>query len=278
MKKGNYDLRPALQFVALHRERYETAVRELMDRPPMRLPIYSYPGLCILQHSGTQLHPVEIREIVGRLPQPFRDLSLLSTIDYEHASTVPVPIFSADGSWIDVDFVPEADFPRPGQHSGRILIGRSIGDVIYPSALPVCIHEDARIRWLYQLHVFLHEFFHTIEFKRRSRALRESIRLARNSSRFTFEQWWNRWEELLLSENRPLFPTRYAATYLDSLTREVAEKDPEKFTRAVAEQICESFVGYILGIAPNDQDEADFKQHSPAAWSLIDDLQSSTVL
>ena len=282
-KKDRFNLRPALEFVARHADIYEGFVHDFMDRP--FLPVGAVAEFTTLEEHliGDSVHLTgdEAREICSRLPEVFQELSMLVNINYHFARIVPVPLFEEDGEWKGaVDMVEEAQFPRPclNDRAHRILIGRCDGTMIFPSALPESIHESVRARWIYQLHVMLHEFFHTIEYLRRDPAITGRIMLRCGVNIYTFRDWWQKWEELFVSLNRPLFPTRYAESYGDFLTPEIRANDPVAFTRAIAEQVAESFVGYIMGVVPNDQNNHSFKDHSPEAWALIHELATSSVL
>ncbi len=281
-RKDALDLRPALEFVERNRANYEMALNLFYGNEPH----FGKNGLWVpcqnvdlLYEAGPHITPSETPGILGRLPPVFLELSLFEKVDYGLANIVPVPVFKEDGAWENVDMVPVSEFPRIGDHPSRILIGKSNGKVIYPTALPASVHEGKRARWFYQLHVFLHEFFHTIELLRRNPNARKEILFFQDSTPlFTFQDWWEGFECLFLgSTNSPRFPSRYAKTYASSLTLEVKEKDPEKFDRALAEQVCESFVGYILGSVPNDENILSFREHSPEAWGLFRKLATATI-
>lgn len=286
-KKNTLDLRPALEFVNRHLDRYEANFLRFISGQPSTSPnlkeiAYQNPMMYLNSDkldNQPQVTPADIQKILPHIPMTFQRLSQLEKVDYGYNGIVPVPVFEQDGSWHNVEFVPANEFPRVEDHPSRILIGRSDGRFIYPSALPASISSNDRCRWFYQLHVFLHEFFHTIEYLRRSKEQRGKIILeSKHGKRFTFQQWWSQWEDEFAPTMKLPFATRYAATYTDDLNWDRLEKEPVVFTRALAEQICESFVGYILEIAPNDQDNPDFKDHSPGAWCLINDLAESQVM
>jgi hypothetical protein len=280
-KKDNLNLRPALQFVASHLQEYEAGLRKFMHRPPTSrgrsMPIAFEEVQLLDPDTDPQITPFEVRTVLCRMPEVLLELSMLEKVDYQCAQIVPVPLFNESGDWINQEMVNLSEFPREQDHPSRILIGRSTGKVIFPSALPKCICDQDRVRWFYQLHVFLHEFFHTIELLRRHHAQRAAIKLAAPGYKFTLQEWWSEWEDLFTSSTPPPFPTRYATTYGESLTQEVRIRNSVVFTRALAEQICESFVGYVLGIVPNDENCASFRIHSQKAWVLMDKLAFATI-
>lgn len=192
--------------------------------------------------------------------------------------------------------VPVEEFPREQDHPSRILVGASSGDVIYPTPIPASVSENERAVFLYQVHVFLHEFFHTIDYPRRDPSVRGKVVLEVDGDQFTFQDWWEAFEQLLLSGAEPNPVSSYANVYSDSLNQETKSNDPRKFAQAVAEQICETFVAYQLGIISNDEGWTDFKAESfgnqkqygkqilktaPAAnlkWVLMDKLCRARVI
>lgn len=280
-KKDRLDLRPAVEFVARHIDRYLEGYARLFGKEidsASRIRI-EYANVGCLANAGLQMRPEVIDHILPRLPAAILELSLLESVDYSNAANVPVPIFEEDGGWSgDHVMVNMHRFPRENDHPSRILIGYSTGKVIFPSALPASVCAAERARWLYQLHVLLHEFFHSVEYLRRSPEKRRLVVLDCMGRQFTLQRWWSMWEDEFLRSRRPPLATRYAASYKDMLSWEAMEKDPKGTERALAEQVCESFVGYILGVAPNDENEQIFWRHSGTAWELMDMLATSTVV
>lgn len=286
-KKDNTDLRPALDFVKRHLDVYESNLAKLLAGPNAVAPNLNFlisrneMGFrsCSKLDGQPQVTPGNVQEILPHIPLTFQKLSMLQRVDYSANQIVPVPIFEEDGTWHNVDEVSVAEFPRPHDHPSRILIGRSDGTFIFPSALPITICDSYRARWFYQLHVFIHEFFHTIEIPRRRKGLRKKVILEKRfGGRLTLDTWWKTWEEQFIVERNVPFATRYAASYEHLLNEETLRADPDAFDRALAEQICESFVGYILGISPNDEDNTNFKSHSPTAWGLMHKLATCIVV
>jgi len=281
-RKDKFDLRPALEFVARHRARYEAGVRALMSvesQPVRNWSSLPFTDIRTLEDAGVNLGQHDIVEVVSRLPEVFQNLSQLTTMDCSAAAQVPVPVFEPDGTWKGkVEMVDEDTFPLKGMHPTRILIGRSTGSTIFPTALPKSVYGGVRERWLYQLHVFLHEFFHSMEYLRRDRMTRRDVQLELDGAPFTLDDWWMRWEQAFTAKNQPKPPTRYAGLYIGDLNAETYEKRPDVFVHTLAEQVCESFVGYLLGIVPNDEDSPDFKAHSPQLWALMDQLARSTFI
>ena len=265
-RKERLNLRPALAFVHERLPLYELGYQQLLAAPTTvrganRLHCITHPSAENLQ-EGVQLSPAEFAVLFRSMPSSVLCLSRLSKVSYRFAHSVVVPQFDSDGSLLGADAVVRlGQFPRQGDHPERILIGCTSADgtEILVTALPLCIMASDRARWFYQLDVMLHEIFHTIELPLRGSDERDDIRLRWKESSFTFGEWWRDWQCLFLNRSEPEPVTRYAATYADSLTPEVKDADPKKFEQALAEQICESFAAYMLGIAPNDAGWTNFE-------------------
>ena len=72
--------------------------------------------------------------------------------------------------------------------------------------------------------------------------------------------------------------SKYAATYTDQLNQATKTADPDKFINAVAEQMGEAFVGYMLGILPNDNGYVDFRKGHLEEYKLMDKICKAKVL
>ena len=83
---------------------------------------------------------------------------------------------------------------------------------------------------------------------------------------------------MYLAKKCPTPTSRYASTYLPDITEGKHSSDYVAFTHALAEQIAESFVGYVIGIVPNDQGSIVFKEHSPEAWELMRELATARII
>lgn len=268
--KSKLDLRPSINFVSGNRDIFEKGLNEILQREPTNEPVAWSKKISF---HGTedvvcpQVSPDECVEVLARMPEVLIELSKLTLIDYHpfgHVRVIPVPGFDEHGNFDSkkVQFVPVSEFPREGDHSSRILVGVSTGDKIYPTPIPKSVSEDERAVYLYQVHVLLHEFFHTIDYPRRSPEERSEILLEVDDQQFTLQDWWLAFEELIVSGREPQCVSSYANTYFDDLDQKTREMDYSKFTRALAEQICESFVAHQLGIISNDEGWTNFKSES----------------
>lgn len=165
-------------------------------------------------------------------------------------------------------------------HPTRILVGLTIGDTIYPTPIPRTLSQNDRAIEIYQICVFIHEFFHTVEEGSRSyrKNNRDKIKFDLAGEQFTFADWWKDWENLILSTKESGFVSYYASTYSNKLTESKRDQGGWEFEYAIAEQIAESFVAYMLNIQANPDGWTDFKTAAPRKWELMDKLCRATVI
>lgn len=302
--KDKLNLRPNIEFVSQNIDIFESGLKKIMKIVPTPEAIKWAENIKILAVEEIvlpQLNSEEIRRLLARIPQAIRELSKLKEVTYllfGNAKVIPVPGYDEFGNFDSskVELVPINEFPRAGDHPSRILVGVSNGTIIFCTAIPPSISTDERAVWLYQNHVFLHELFHTVDYPRRSRRSRDKILLETDDETFTLQDWWAEFEKLILSGTEPKCVSSYAATYVDRLTRKNFRRKYKKFTSDLAEQICESFVAYMLGIISNDDGWTEFQKESfgnkkhqglfsqgkiPSAnkkWLLVDKLCRAKVL
>ncbi|HIH43441.1 TPA: hypothetical protein HA246_07425 [Candidatus Woesearchaeota archaeon] len=277
--KDKMDLAPNVDFVARHISLYQEGLQRLLANPVTPLArafadSVQFENLeAIVQ---PQLTPEEIRQLLSVMPESLIRLSKLTTVKY--FGMVPVPTYDEQGNfsgkpeWVDYD-----EFPRASDHPSRILVGVSTGTEIYSTPIPRTVSTNDLAVKMYQTHVFLHEFFHTLDYPRRDSAKRAAVVLEYDGEQFTLQDFWNEFEKLYLKEDKK-FVSRYAATYADKLNEETKVKEPAKFNSAIGEQICESFVGYMLGIISNDNQEIEFKRAHPEEYKLIDKVCRAKVI
>lgn len=300
--KDKMDLRPNIEFVDENLDLYKKGLKQFL-KIPVTIGASSFASGIMFEELGNFSNPQvdtnDILVLLYRMPICLIQLSRLEIVSFEWGSIVPVPKFDANGNFNrQADFVPLNEFPRKGDHPSRILIGYTSenGKIIYPSPISPSVYNKYLACWCYQIHVFLHEFFHTIEIDRRNIEERSKIVLLTDNQQFTFQDWWNDFENLILSGNEPQPISSYAANYIDKLNLKTKKADEKEFIHALAEQICESFVAYVLGIASNDYGWTNFQKESfgnkkqlelfqkglsPAAnlkWILIDRLWRAKLL
>jgi len=268
--KDKLDLRPNLKFVVRNLEIFENALFRIFKRKVSKDSLKWSQNLNFFGVEDIvlpQVEPEECRSILARMPEVLIKLSNLENIDYHtfgNKKVIPVPGFDEMGNFdpSKVQLAPVDEFPRDGDHPSRILVGVSNGFDIFPTTIPPSVSESNRAIYLYQVHVLLHEFFHSVELLIRDVEQRSEILLEVDDQKFTFQDWWSAFEELILSGIEPLGVSYYANTYSDVLNNEIKKTDEKKFTHALAEQICESFVAYQLGIISNKQGWTDFRSES----------------
>jgi hypothetical protein len=212
-----------------------------------------------------QISEERISKMIQSIPYSLRKISDLKKVLYFDLALVPH--FKEDGNFDEikgVDQIPVSDFPRKEDHPSRLMIGATSedGENIFMTPIPNSVSENQDAVNHYQNHIFLHEFFHSIERAKRDPEVRKKIIFSFNNQEFSFQDWWKAFEELILSEVEPICVSSYANTYFHDLTTEMKTNNPNKFTHALAEQICETFVAYILNIISNDTNWIDFKSES----------------
>lgn len=283
-RKDRMNLTPSIDFVKNHLELFLRNLGRLFEKPiSEQASAWSKTILFSGEEDvqGRQIMPHEIRHLLERMPSVLVELSRLEAVGY--ATKIPVPGFAPDGNWDNkAEWVAEADFPRKQDHPGRVLVGltNETGDTIFPTPIPKSASEHDDAVRVYQILVFLHEFFHSIERAIRSPGEREKIILEVDGKRFSFQNWWECWENLFSDGIESRAISRYASNYAEELTEDARWNKNEIFTPALAEQIAEAFVAYLINIIPNDQEITDFRQakEHPWKWRLMDKLCRANVV
>lgn len=277
--KDKQDLKPNIDFVSRHMSHYDEGIKRLYSLPVSvegKRFADSIEFKSLECFVDPQLSAGEIRQIVSSMPQSLIMLSNLVDVTYE--DKIPVPIYDDSGNFSgSVNEVSHKEFPRPGDHPSRVLVGMSNGYTIWQTPIPRSVSEDERAVKAYQTHVFLHEYFHTIESPRRNPEARHSVLMECDGDKFTMQDIWNGFKQLYLRHDR-VFVSRYSSIYADRLNLETKAANLVRFNQALAEQICESFAGYMLGIISNDNNETDFAKAHPENHRLIDMMYRGKVI
>ena len=281
-EKDKMDLRPALQFIEQHLDAFESGRDQLLAKIPSNYAIDWAKNLKFVDEekiAGPQIRPYWAREVLMRMPGSLIALSKLKEITYEYGGDVIEPIFNPDGTIKTGNTVPIGDWGKKSEHPTRILIGSTPfnGEKIYQSALPDTVYENKKAAELYQTHVLIHEFFHTVEQPLMAPGEKSRVMLATADTQFTLQDWWNKFEEIFLQSGEG-FVSRYASGRGKDLNATTKRVDPAKFDRALAEQICESFVAYQMGIISNDDNWTSFKKAMPLTWKHMDLLCNTGLL
>lgn len=310
--KSKLDMQRAIWFVDVNVWLYRTEIESLLQSEPSSEQQSFADTVKVEWFSDAvdvnlQLSPDECRAILARMPRILQNLSQIESVNYDYNGAgyrIHVPLFRPDGTFSRLaQAVRVEDFPRLRDatypvfwfvykedswhyeeqpitqvlpdHLTQLLVWISNGKTIFPSALPSTLWSSEAIK-AYQTWVFLHEFFHTIDYPNRDPEKRKSIYLKDSEGKeFTFQDWWEEWEKLLLQSSNIKPVSFYASTYQHILNEEQKKNDSPNFTSAVAEQIAESFSGYFLGIQANSHGLSDFKSGYPIQWWMIDRLCSA---
>lgn len=263
--KDLMDLKPNLSYVKNHIEGYRLALQKLRTFQPHNEVKERLAAVKIsdVTHDYTlQLAPEEAIELLSHLPAEILKISGLTELNYQYQRFVPIPKFNTEGFFEGCEGLVSADiFPKETSedgsvveyHPSRILIGNEYQGVIRPSYLPSTVCDDPEAVKMYQIHVLLHEFFHTIEERFRSNEAAEKLVMhLPDGTATTFGAWRRRFIETQITEE-PGYTSSYAKTYSDKIKKGV---NLEEY--AVAEQLCETFVAFILDRAPNDTGYSTF--------------------
>lgn len=278
-RKDLFDLAPTIKFVSDNSLRYSEGLAAFARLPRSfasqrlaeRVKVTNKES-CL----GPQVAPEHIASLLSQVPETLAILSQLEQVSY-HGS-VPVPKFDSEGLWDgrSVDYVPFEEFPRSNDHPSRLLVGISTGTTIYPSPIPFSVSDNGFAIHMYQTHVFLHELGHTIFGPIQEGEVSSAI--MQNGKRyFPLSEIVQEFEELCTSRGYEGV-SDYSLVHLPNLTSEVKKKNPTKFDYSLREQICESLVGYFLGILPNDRGELSFRDAHPKEYELIKKVATSEVV
>jgi hypothetical protein len=276
--KDQMDLAPVLRFVEANREIYASRLEELLAHTTEKGRAWAQEREIIDPPEEPWQVPVELaQEVLAALPPLVRQLSALRGLSYQFTRGVPVPNFNAQG-FVDATkplaaFVPLEDFPGE-HHPTRIFIGNAHEGVINLTPVPPTVSTDPAAITAYQVHVLLHELWHTVEGPMRNTEQAERVTLELQSGeRLSFAEWRRLYLAALHSNGQAQFVTAYAATYADRI-----KPDMDCSDIAFAEQTAEGFVGYTLGILPNQQGATSFRSTHPGLWSTMNDLVHARVL
>ncbi len=266
--KDRMDLKPNLQYVERNLPKYEEALRRFLSKP---FPPENYVWISgidvrnVVDDFTLQLPPNTALDILSHLPTEMLRISSLRALDYQYQRFIPIPNFNEEGFLdakcpcrrvVSADIFPhdeEEDGTHIEHHPTRILIGNTHQGVIFPSFLPKTVSENRRAVEFYQIHVLLHEFFHTIVAPFRSEESAKRLVLHfQDGKSMTYADWRKAFIDSML-HREPVFPSNYASTYADQIHPEA-----DRSSIAVEEQLCETFAAYILGRAPGNVEYDDF--------------------
>ncbi len=182
---------------------------------------------------------------------------------------VGVPNFAEDGN-LDREtlcrgVVTADEFVRKPQdyHPQRLLIGVTAqdGQTIFPTAIPSTVSTNPQAIRLYQLHVMLHEFFHTIELTRRDDEKSAAIVINRATGR-TFADWAR--DYLRSLEEEKILTSEYSAVYADRLFDGQGNILPDvtPYDVPVREDMAEAWVASHFDIISNPHGYTSFSNYA----------------
>jgi hypothetical protein len=262
------NLRPALAFVEAHLPLYQANLDRYLQK---EVHSDSREWVSRLKFENAefdqtlQIEPQMVKELYSRLSPALLGASKLESVDYAWQKKVIAPVFNEDGSIQTAHLVLHDAFP--GQyHPQRVFVGWTDGrddqkgKMVRSSFIPPSVSENPEAVRMYQAHVMLHEFFHTIELPIRSTETASQLLL--DSSGRSFADWRRDFVDSL--EEEPQFTSEYGEVYRDGIFQENGrlKEDIDIFGLAVSEQMAESFVAYHLDIISNAQGYRSFRSQS----------------
>lgn len=268
--KEKTNLRLALAFVEKHRDQYRGNVDRFLsgeESPESRAfaEQVTFDFTNADQAVALQVTPDETKKLIAHVSPALVRLSALKTVNFQYHNKVGVPNFAEDGN-LDPQkrcrgVVSADEFIREPEnyHPQRMLIGLTArdGSTIYPTAIPSTVSNDTEAVRLYQLHVMLHEFFHTIELPRRDDAKASAIIMNPSTGR-TFADWSR--DYLSSLEEEKILTSEYSEVYrgelFDDQGRVMAGVTP--YDDPVREDMAEAWVASHFDIISNPHGYTSF--------------------
>lgn len=277
-RKNLFDLRPNLSFVRNNLSLYEDAVNRLLSRYSDYSSNWVSELSFVNEDKATDYHRCfgSARNVLSGIPDSLLRISICRKIDcvfYDNAQLVLIPTFDEKGV-----FTGRPDFIELNQFSndlyfGRVLVGVSHEGVIYTTPLPIGLCEGGdfsislSVIQLYQVHVLLHEFFHTVD-----------VEIPKYRFRYEGEEWsgseiFSEFDSLFRkSEYRPI------SYYAKAQSIHLQSTDHKLYQDCFREQIAEIFVGYMLNIISNPYGVVNIKSNFFEEWRLMNILCSSELV
>lgn len=267
-KKEKCNMRPELAFVERHLTQYLSNVQRFLEGEKGDLSYALAEGITFVNvpQGDLQITPQDVQALISRLSPDLTQLSHLKTVDYAHQGKVAIPNFDEKGNLdkekpcsgvIPIDEYESGDFKQ------RMLIGSTStdGERITMTAIPPSVSDNLLAKRLYQLHVFLHEYFHTIELPLRSEELSRKVRLLTEPGR-TLADWAGEYWRTLAVEKQ--LTSMYAEVYRDEIYTPdgyVNAKTTSPYHFAVREDMAEAFVASHFDIISNPYGYTSFQTY-----------------
>ncbi len=269
-KKDRTNLKRELDFVGNHREAYRAHAEKFFEKPEYPESRAFCEGLTFPNYDAekAQISPDEIKSIIARIPPHIVARSSLKEIDYSWQDSLPVPAFDAEGNldFSKIEILTKEEFAASKHHKERALIGYTSSStdtneagkteystLIRPTHIPEGVSNDPELVQYYQMHVMMHEFFHTVEMPLRSQEAAKEWVINKMTGR-TFADWVQDYTKAVADEKIP--SSHYASVYADDIFQ--GGKEPVPYSYPVVEWMCEDWVGTVFGVVPNSAGDTDF--------------------
>lgn len=266
--KNKTDLRRALTFVETHLDQYQANVDRFLIGEGYSESKAWADGVEIVnvtEDDTLQITPEETRRLFAHISPNLIRLSKLKAVDFTFQDRVIIPGFDEEGNLdkTKITLAIAKDFPQADQHPSRLLIGHTENDgsKIRPFAIPKSVSSDSRAVKLYQLHVMLHEFFHTIELPRRGDEKSSKVILNVSTGR-TFADWSRDYLSSLGEEK--FLTSEYSEVYRDELFDNQGRilKGMTPYDDPVREDMAEAWVASHFDIISNPRGYTSFSNES----------------
>lgn len=253
--------RPALQFVEQHIDEYRHHIEAFFSRaefPESRTFADNVP-FTDFNEATAQISIDDMRNVVARIPPHLVQRSTLQGIECDDQEKVAVPGFGENGIMNrPPEMVDVHSFLSSDRHHQRIILGitnrytnpdapATSFSFIKPTAIPETVSKNPESIRFYQIHVFLHEFFHTIEADYRDEETAATWILNEQSNR-SFADWKKNYAAACAED--PSVSSFYANAYTEALFN-TDDGIPHAFGYMIREWMCEDWVGSTLGALPN---------------------------
>jgi hypothetical protein len=263
-RKERMNMRPNLRFIEANKQQYAANVQRYLSREVSDDSNQWSMGIAILNpvmDETLQLPPDLAQALLARVPAGFQRVSLLKGVDYEWQKNVAVPQFNEEGIFSGVQLPSIEEFNGGDYHKTRVLTGytKPDGTIIKPTHIPLEVSSDPEAIRLYQAHVLLHEFFHTVEVVLRTEENAKKLQLRPGR---TFADWAQDFLESLKEEK--LHTSYYSGVYHHALYDENhhLRQSVTPYDYAVRELMAEAFVAYQFDIISNPRGYTSFQSQS----------------
>lgn len=263
-RKERMNMRPNLEFIEKNKSQYVANVERYLGGgiPDFSRQWASSVNITnAIEDQTLQLEMAFARSLLAHIPEGIQRVSHLETLDYEWQQKVAVPKFDEDGIFSGVQLLSIDEFKSGGHHRTRVLTGytKPDGSEIKPTHIPSEVSADPEAIRLYQAHVLLHEFFHTVEVTLRSEESANQLQLSPGR---TFADWARDFLDSLKKEQQ--HTSYYSGVYHDAIYDGQGKMLPKVTPHdyAVREQMAEAFVAYLLDIISNSEGYTSFQNQS----------------